>query len=61
MTDAEGQLLFRFNSDLVVENEALRAEVINLRAEIRKHAIMLRLFSDDLLAWADSPSIQPVA
>jgi hypothetical protein len=45
MTDAEGQLLFRFAGDLRQENEALRAENAWLRREIAFIALGLRRLS----------------
>jgi hypothetical protein len=59
MTDAEGQLLFRFAGDLSQENAALRAELDWLRAEMREIAEIMRLCARDLQRAAQAPSPPP--
>jgi hypothetical protein len=42
MTDAEGQQLFRFATEAMTENEALKAEAARLRYELEVISVTLR-------------------
>lgn len=59
MTEAEGQMLFRFADDVAQQNQALRAEVTWLRANMRQKAMVMQLLAREMLRLSEAQANAP--